>query len=134
MASDRIRRNRDRTIVVLDTSAAMIPFEFLVDFEDELTRILGKYKIIIPSSVYEEIIYLSKEGKGRKKRFAIPTVDFVKKYDIFETSCKADDSVLKVADELNGYVFTNDKELRRRAKEKNLKTIYLRSKKRLEIN
>ena len=42
MASDRIRRNRSKErVVVLDSSAAMMPFEFMIDLEDELTQILG---------------------------------------------------------------------------------------------
>ena len=134
MASDRIWGNRTGSIVVLDSSAAMIPFEFLVDFENELTRILGKYEIVVPSSVYIELDYLSKNGKGKKKNFSKPAVDFIKKYEIVKTSGKADDDVLKVAEEFDGIVFTNDRELRRRAKERNLKTIFLRSKKRLEMN
>ncbi len=134
MASDRIRRNRARPIVVLDTSAAMTPFEFLVDIEDELTKILGEYKIVVPSTVVGELIFLSKKGKGRKKRLAKPALGLVRKYDEIKTGGKADDDVLKVALDLDGIVFTNDKELRKRAKDNSLKTIFLRSKKRLEIS
>ena len=134
MASDRIWGNRNRAIVILDSSAAMIPFEFLVDIESELTRILGKYNMVVPSSVYAELVSLSEKGKGRKKRFAKQALDLIKGYEIIDTEGFADDDVLKVAVELNGIVFTNDRELRKRAKNESLKTIYLRSKKRLELN
>ncbi len=134
MASDRLWRNRNTRIVVLDTSAAMIPFEFLLDIEDELTRILGKYKIVVPSSVYDELLCLSDRGKGRKKRFAKQALNLIKDYEKIDTDGIADDDVLKVALDLKGIVFTNDRELRKRAKKNSLKTIYLRSKKKLELN
>ena len=134
MASDRIRGNRNGTIVVLDSSAAMMPFEFLVDLKDELTRLLGKYKIIVPSSVYEELLFLSKKGKGRKKRLAVPALELIKNYDRINTDGKADDDVLKLAIKYDALVCTNDRELRKRAKKNSLKTVFLRSKKRLELN
>jgi len=128
MASNRLRGSRATTKVVLDSSAAMMPFEFMINLESELSRILGSFKIVVPSSVYEELIFLSKHGKGRKKRLSKPALDLIKDYEIVETKTQADDAVLDVAIKLNGIVFTNDKELRKRAKKNSLKTLYLRGK------
>ncbi len=134
MASYRIRGNRaEGRIVVLDSSAAMMPFEFLIDLEDELTRILGKFRIVVPSSVYDELVFLSKEGKGRKKRLAKPALDLIKNYEKIKTFENADDSVLSLALKMNGIVLTNDKELRKKVRENNLNTIYLRGKQRLVL-
>ena len=134
MASDRIRRNRSKErVVVLDSSAAMMPFEFMIDLEDELIRILGKFHIIVTSSVYDELVFLSKEGGGRKKRLAKPALELIKDYEKIKTVGNADDSVLNLAVQMDGIVLTNDKELRKRVKEKNLKTIYLRGKQKLVL-
>jgi len=129
MASDRLWGDRDKgKIVVLDSSAAMMPFEFMIDLEDELTRILGKFHIVVPSSVFDELVRLSKKGRGRKIRLAKPALNLIKNYEKVETFENADDAVLNLALKFNGIVVTNDKELRRRVKERSLKTIYLRSK------
>jgi hypothetical protein len=134
MASDRIRRNRSKErVVVLDSSAAMMPFEFMIDLEIELTRILGNFKMVVPSSVHDELVFLSKEGKGRKKRLSKPALDLIKEYKKIKTVKNADDSVLNLALKLDAIVFTNDKELRKRAKENNLKTIFLRGKQKLVL-
>ena len=133
MASDRLRGSRATTKVVLDSSAAMMPFEFMIDLESELSRILGSFKILVPSSVYNELVFLKEHGKGRKKRLAKPALDLIKNYEIVETKAEADDAVLDLANKLNGIVFTNDKELRKRAKENNLKTIFLRGKQKLVL-
>jgi len=133
MASNRIRGSRDTTKVILDSSAAMMPFEFMIDLEKGLSRILGSFEIVVPSSVYRELVFLSKNGKGRKKRLAKPALDLIKNYWVVDTKADADDAVLNLALKLHGIVLTNDKELRKRAKQKSLKTIYLRGKHKLVL-
>lgn len=133
MAPNRVRRSRAGKTVILDSSAAMMPFEFMIDLEDELARLLGSFHIVVPSSVYEELVFLSNEGKGRKKRLAKPALDLIKDYKIVDTKDKPDDAVLNLAIKLNGIVLTNDKQLRKRAKKKSLKTIYLRGKHKLVL-
>jgi len=133
MAPNRLRRNREGKIVILDSSAIMMFFEFSIDLEDELTRLLGKYHIIIPKPIVEELEFLAKHGRGKKKYIAKPALDFVKRYDIIElqTSEKGDDAVIYFAQELSGLVVTNDRDLIRRLRELLIKVIYLRGKKRL---
>ena len=133
MASNRLRSNRDHKIVILDSNALMMLFEFSIDLEDELTRLLGKYKIVIPSPILEEIKYLSKDGKGKKKLIAKPTLELIKKYEIVDVEGNADDSVIILAKKLNGIVLTNDREIRKRAKENSLHNIFLRGKNKLVL-
>ncbi len=135
MASYRIRRNKAGKIVVLDSSAILMPFEFSIDLENELTRLLGKYKMVIPSPIIEELKFLSENGKGRKKTFAKASFEIIEKYAIAEAgNTRGDDSVLFLAKELNGIVVTNDRELRKRAKEVGLHTIFLRNKSKLVLD
>ena len=135
MASDRIWGNSTSKIVVFDSSAILMLFEYSIDLEKELSRILGRYEIVVPSRIIEELKVLCKKGKGKKKKLAKPALKLVENYKIiYDNSEKADDAVLKTAKKLNGVVFSNDKELKARAKKEKIKTIFMRNKKYLMIS
>ncbi len=140
MASDRSwgnTGNRIRSIktVVIDTSAIMMLFEFSIDLENELTRLLGSYKIVVPSSVIDELSFLKNNSKGKKKLIAKPALKLANGFEIINTKIDdADDAVLSIAKKNEGVVFSNDKELRSRAKKEKIKTICLRGKNYLMIN
>ena len=131
MASDRLWGDQDNKRVILDSSAVMMLFEFSIDLETQLTTLLGKYKIIVPKPIFNELDFLSKHGKGKKKLLAKPSLQIIKNYKILDSEKKGDDSVIYLAKKLNGIVLTNDKELIKRSKKLSLKVIYLRSKKKL---
>ena len=134
MASDRLWGNKGEKIVILDTNALMMLFEFSLNLEEELTRIIGKFIIIIPKTVLMELKHLSEKGKGNKKIIAKSSLKLVNRYEIVDVIGKTvDDSVMTLAEKTNGIVLTNDKELKNRLKEKSLKVIILRAKKKLEI-
>jgi len=129
MASDRLRRDSASKIVVLDSSAVLMLFEFSIDLEEELTRLLGRYQIVVPSKIVDELKLLSEKGKGKKKQLAKPALKLVENYEIVQDSSRfADDAVLNTAKKHNGIIFSNDKELKRRAKKEKIKTIFLRNK------
>ena len=134
MASDRLWRDREGRIVILDSSSILMLFEFSIDLEGELTLLLGKFRILVPRPIYDELIFLSKYGKGKKKYNSKPALDLINKYEIIESEGTGDDSVLILAKELNGAVLTNDKGLRKRAKKLHLQTIYLREKSKLVLD
>ena len=134
MASNRLWEDRDGKTVILDSSAVMILFEFCIYLEDELTRLLGKFRIIVPSPIVEELKLLSEKGKGKKKLIAKPSLELIKKYEIVDEGGNGDDAVLMLAKKLNGIVITNDRELRKRVKESYMQTIYLRGKGRLVLD
>ena len=64
--------------VVLDTNALMIPYQFGINIERELTRLLGICRIIIPRTVVEEIQGLT-EKKGEIGRAARLGLSIIKK-------------------------------------------------------
>ena len=133
MAFNRLREDRNGKTVILDSSAVMMLFEFSIDLEDELTRLLGKFHIVVPRPIFEELKLLSEKGKGKKKLIAKPSLELIKKYEIVNAEGNGDDAVLKLAKKFNGKVITNDRELRKRVKESSLQTIYLRGKSRLVL-
>jgi len=135
MASDRAWGNKGIKTVVIDTSAIMMLFEFSIDLENELKRILVSYRIVVPISVINELKFLAENSKGRKKQIAKPAVKLAEGFELMDdNSDNADDAVLSVAKRQKGIVFSNDRELRRRAKKEKLKTICLRSKNHLMIS
>ena len=137
MASDRIRGDRKRKAVILDTNAILMLFEFQINLEDELTRLIGKYRIIIPRRILEELEYLSKNGTGKQKIIAKPALELVKqkKYKILDkdVSGDVDEVVFFLAKELQGIVVTNDRELINNLKKASLNVVYLRGKNRLVL-
>jgi len=133
MASNRLRRNTNKKIVIIDSSAIMMLFEFSINLKDEITRLLGDYKIIIPTQIVEELKFLSEHGKGKKKTNAKASLKIIEQYEIINSKGNGDDSVLYLAEKLKGIVLTNDKELRKRVKNKSLQTIFLREKSKLML-
>ncbi len=137
MASDRIWGDRKGKTVILDTSAIMMLFEFHISLEDELTRLLGKYHIVIPRRILEELEFLSKNGTGKQKIIAKPALKLVKqkKYEVLDEdiSGEGDEVVFSLAKKLNGIVVTNDRELINNLKKASLHVVYLRGKNRLAL-
>ena len=134
MASDRIWGNREEKIVILDSNATMMLFEFSIDLEDELTRLLGKHRIVAPKPVLEELKFLSEHGKGKKKWMAKASLKLIEKYDIVDVDeTTGDDAVFTLARETNGIVVTNDRGLRNRLKKISLSVVFLRAKKKLVL-
>ncbi len=133
MASDRVRGNSNVTLVFPDTNAIFSIFEFSIDLESELTRLLGAHKIMIPEAVIHEIALIRKKGTGNQKKVARPALEFIKKYPVFSHSSfnSADDALVQIGLENNAVVVTNDKKLRDRLKEKKIARIFLRGKQQL---
>jgi len=132
MASDWLRQHRD-TIVILDSNAILMLFEFSINLEEELTRLFGKFKIIIPRPVVNELQFLSEHESGRKKFIAKPALKLIEKYEIVDADGKGDQAILEMAKKLNCVVLTNDKKLRDKIKKLSLHSVYLRGKSKLVL-
>ena len=127
MASNRLWGNRDTKVVVLDTSAILMLFEFSIKLDDELTMLVGKNRMILPKQVVKELKLLSTRGDGRKASFAKASLNMLKNFDVEDIEAEdADSSVLNLAKKYDGIIVTNDRELRKRAKEEKLSVVYLR--------
>lgn len=120
--------------VVLDTNALMMPYQFGINIEKELNRLLGICRIIIPRTVVEEMERLAEE-EGEVGRAAKLGLSIIKKkgFRLVETENKGDDGVIETALKMDAAIVTNDKELKKKAKKYNLPVIYLRGGNRLEM-
>ncbi len=132
MASNRIRGDKK---IIVDSSALMMVFEFNIDLEGELDRLLGRYQILIPKNIVDELNLLSQKGRGKRKQLAKAALKLLQRYNIIEvdSNLDADDSVIVAAEKYKGIVVTNDRELRKRLKDKGIPRICLRGKQQLML-
>jgi rRNA-processing protein FCF1 len=134
MASNRIWGDRSEQIIIFDTNAILMLFEFNIDLDNELKRLIGKYKIVIPKQVKDELIRFSEKTNGEKKIHSKASLKLIKEFEIIDNCEKdADSAVLFLAKKTNGIVLTNDKKLRKILKENSILTMFLRAKKTLEL-
>lgn len=136
MASDRLWEHRKERLVVLDSNAVLMLFECSINLESELLRLLGSFHIVVPDFVVKELNILFEKSRGKKKVNAKAGLSLIKNYDVvdFDTDKNCDDALLDFAFSNGAIVVTNDKELRRRFKDRSLKTICLRGKNHLMIS
>ncbi|DAC73314.1 MAG TPA: hypothetical protein DSN98_00045 [Thermoplasmata archaeon] len=135
MAFDRVRGDKIHKTVILDTSAILSFFEFSIDWEKELFRLLDGYKIIVPSEVIKELEILSKQTASQRKQKAAAALKFAERYETIDTRAgNADDAAMEAARKTHGVVATNDTELRKRLKHESIPVIFLRGKKKLALD
>ena len=122
--------------VILDTNFLTIPYQFNIDVFEEIDRVVeGKYELTTLDCVVEE---LKKLKKTRGKDAAAAKVALIlikeKNVKVIKTGEKnVDIKIYRMADK-NTIVATNDGDLRRRLKNKNVKVLYLRSKKHIVMS
>ena len=110
-------------------------FEFSIDLEKELRRLLGTYNILIPIPIVKELQFLSENEKGKKGMKAKASLKLIENYKLINVDAKnGDDSILELAKKSNGIVVTNDRDLRLRLKGLSIPVIFLRAKKKLALD
>lgn len=126
-------------IVVLDTNMLTVPAQFSVDIFAESERVVERrIEFVILKSVIQELERkLEVAVRTEKFKFRI-ALDFVERCTIVDldeyTSAKpVDDQVLEYALFVHGIVATNDKELRERSLKQGIPVLFMRGKKRLEL-
>jgi rRNA-processing protein FCF1 len=125
--------------VVLDTNILTVPAQFSVDIFAESERVLERrLEFVVLKSVIQELERkLEVAVRTEKFKFRV-ALDLVKRctitgLDAVTSSKPVDDQVLEYAISVDGVVATNDKELRERAIEQGVPVLFMRGKKRLEI-
>jgi hypothetical protein len=122
--------------VILDTNFLTIPYQFNVDIFEEIDRVVeDKYELTTLDCVIDE---LKKLKKSRGKKAAAARVGLVlikeKNVKVIKTNeKKVDNAIYKLADN-NTIVATNDRDLIKKLKSKNIRILYLRSKKYVAID
>jgi rRNA-processing protein FCF1 len=118
-----------KRFILLDSNALLMQFQFSVDIENELRRILDvQYEILVPDIVVGELRNLAGSMTGKDRGEALMAIRLAQTFRIVKTEGPADTGILRVAEKLNAIVVTNDKILRARLRAKNIPNIHLRSK------
>ncbi|MEM0492931.1 MAG: PIN domain-containing protein [Candidatus Thermoplasmatota archaeon] len=136
MASDRIRRDKTKINILLDTSMILSLFEYSFNLDKELERLLGLYEILVPSVVIKELKRLSK-GDDTKAINASAALKLISRYKIiYSDDANADDAIIHITNKnkKNIMVATNDRHLRTMLKEIGVPVIILRKKRILHID
>lgn len=106
--------------VVLDANALLMPFQFRINIDAEIARLLGDVPVLVPSSVIDELSNL--EDKEAKAAAALAS-----KYEVVKTDMRGDDGVVDAALQLSAAVVTNDRELISKLKSRRIPILRLRS-------
>ncbi|MEF8833009.1 MAG: DUF120 domain-containing protein [Candidatus Thermoplasmatota archaeon] len=111
------------TRVILDTNILLMPFQFSLNLDQEIRRLVGNAQVFVPSSVVDELKALDQKAP----------LELSEKYRKIEVEKDGDEGVLEAARKLDGVVVTNDKELKERALKQNNPVAFLRSRSHLEL-
>ncbi|MBC7218736.1 MAG: nucleotide-binding protein [Hadesarchaea archaeon] len=121
--------------IVADTSFLMIPGMFGIDVFGELDRLLEcSYELLVPSPVVSELERISKQGKPKERMAAKLGLSLIKQGSVVEVEGEADESIIKLASEMNCMVGTSDFVLRKKLRSRGIGVIYLRGKSHLALN
>jgi rRNA-processing protein FCF1 len=133
MAFDRVRGDKIRKTVILDSSAILMFFEFSVDWKKELDRLLDSYNLVVPTAVVQELQILATRSSGQKK--AAAALKLIAQYDTVDQEADTvDEALIRLAEKTHGYVVTNDTELRNQLRTRGFPVIFLRGKKKLILD
>jgi hypothetical protein len=99
-----------KTLVLLDSNALFMPFQFGINIEKELERLLGGCEIMVPSAVVDEVMRL---GKRRHSRSALKLSSKYKSVKC-DASPSVDAGIQRLAKKTGAVVVTNDRELQKK--------------------
>ena len=117
-----------RTRVVLDANALMLPFEFRVNLDAELARLLGVCEVFVPSSVIGELERLAKTNRRAKAALSLAG-----KYGLHNTTRRGDPAVVAAAKALGAIVVTSDAALLKVLRREGIPRVTLRSRSHLVL-
>jgi len=124
----------DAQPIILDTNFWLLPYESRVDVITGLQNLFeyAPFTILVPTPVIDELKMMA--GRiGRKNtiaaKSALSLIDKLveqKRAEIIEEKGKADGVIITLALQRGAWVATNDKPLRFRLKDKDIKTVILK--------
>ncbi len=127
-------RNDKVKCAVIDTNILMYSFLNRIDVFDQL-RDLGFKRFLVPLKVLKELENLSCSLRGREKIAARFALELVRRFcEVVNTNAVGTDSALiEVARKFKCVLITNDKKLKKKAKELGIPIGYLRGLKVVEM-
>ena len=132
-------RPKEPLKVILDSNAFFVPLQTRIDVFEETERLLNRnVDFILLSAVKHELELLAAKDSPKTRREASFALDLAQKCHYVPVdnpeNLATDEVILKVAEDWNSPVFTNDSQLRRKLKDIRVPVIYVRQKSRLDID
>lgn len=120
----------DERPVVVDTNALMMQFQYYLELESELRRVMpGGFKVLVPDSVIDELESLVEANDGKQAEEARLAIELAETFEIVEVEGEGDEAIIGFAAGLDdAVVVTNDKLLRARLRAKGIPNVHMRSK------
>lgn len=127
------------TKIILDANFLFIPIQFKLDIFDELPKILNqKFIPIVLSSTVKELQGLTKSNSLKIQKQAKSALKLVDKCYVIHNEKSVnetfDDVIVRISTEWKCPVATNDRNLKKKLRSQGLPVIYMRQKKRLEVD
>jgi len=124
--------------VILDSNFLFIPSQFKIDIFEGLMNLLNqRFEPILLSSTHQELQTMAEKGSPARRKQAALALKLAEKCRVMNVEKRAgetnDDVILRVAAEWKSPVATNDRELRRKLRARGIPVIFLRGKRRLEL-
>ncbi|MCI0497391.1 MAG: hypothetical protein L0Z54_03745 [Thermoplasmata archaeon] len=117
--------------MILDANALFLPFQFGINIDVELARLLGEYRYVVPASVADEVGRL-RQDRVPFSREASTLLEHLSP-EVVPGTGRADEDVVTAALAMEGYVFSLDGDVRRRALAAGVPVIRMRSKRYLVL-
>ena len=117
-----------RPRVVLDANALMLPFQFRLNLDAEIQRVLGACDVYVPASVVRELERVAPRDRAARSALALAA-----KYRTTEVDAKGDAAVIAAARSLDAHVVTNDRALLAALRAEGIPRISLRSRNHLVL-
>ena len=109
-------------LVLLDANALLVPFQFRVNLDREIQRLLGDADVAVPKPVVAELEFLAERDREARAGLRL-----ARRYRMIDATGSADDVLLDLAATLRAVVVTNDQPLLNRLREKGIPRLRLRS-------
>jgi len=124
--------------LILDANFLFIPSKFRIDVFEELANLVNqRFEPILLSTTLQELQTMAEKGSPSIQKQASLALNLAQKCRQIQVERKNgetnDDVILRIAGEWNSPVATNDQELRKRLRARNIPVIFLRGKSRLEL-
>jgi rRNA-processing protein FCF1 len=117
----------------------MMSAQFHVDVVSELEKILPSCKLLVPTAVLKELSRIKNRTNGKNKIAASIAIKIATSspIEVLEMELKqresVDDSLLRLS-EKSRLLCTNDRELRIKARKKDINVIFLRQRRYLDVD
>jgi rRNA-processing protein FCF1 len=125
------------TKILCDTNFLLIPIRFGVDVFNVTDNALNDItEFYVSSRVLDEINLLRRDAKPSLDKELLFALKMAKQCKVIDdhSMLLVDESLIKIAKELNMIIGTTDSDLRKRARDNGVKVVYLRQKRYLVLD